>query len=345
MSAREDQVPAPLHLGHWLAVACRSLPEALAAPEGPSVAIATARWLPAECLGCLEVRLGPDARGAPVDLSVELNTSEQVRQVQKLLRAPGLRSVLHTWALEKISRKALSGFWLEFDAAPPPAQGLPDPLVLAKIAEKLPPDWLLQSFMPAFHGEPLTERQAALLLESVRLLPEGFRPVYLFSLRARGSRAIRLDSVGSDLARVPAYLRTVISEEAARQVEALLPLVADADSPHFSFDIGPEGFGTRFGLECSYVSQPRREPRWDRLLQRLVEQGLCTPEQREALLAWPGTETSRSAGGLWPLDSNQRPVAGICARMLSHLKLVFVPNQQVSAKAYLLIKHVDRSRT
>jgi hypothetical protein len=204
---------------------------------------------------------------------------------------------------------------------------------------------LLNSFIPAFHGGPLTPRQVELLTDAVKRLPEGFRPIYLFSLRARGSPAVRLDSVGKSLEAVPAFLSSLISETAGSSVAEVASLFADSDRPHLSFDIGPDSYGQSIGIECSYVKQPNREPRWKALLDRLVERGLCLPEQRDALLAWPGAETARQAGEGWPVDEQGRPVEGFCVRGLSHIKLSLAPGRAPRAKTYLVVKHMLRSKT
>ena len=64
----------------------------------------------------------------------------------------------------------------------------------------------------------------------------------------------------------------------------------------------------RVGMEGSFSRLPRREPRWRELLDRLVARGLCPPEKRDALLAWPGYDTFWSASGAWPVWP--RPASG-----------------------------------
>src|SRR5207302_10640316 len=83
--------------------------------------------------------------------------------------------------------------------------------------------------------------------------------------------------------------------------------------------------------------------RWRPLLTRLVEEGLCTPQQGDALSGWPGQ--SDPARGPWPdsliLASLRRAADefGVVQRYLSHVKLSIRPGHPLEAKAYLGFVH------
>jgi hypothetical protein len=68
--------------------------------------------------------------------------------------------------------------------------------------------------------------------------------------------------------------------------------------------------------------------RWRDLLTRLTNDGLCTPEKRDALLGWPAVHRHPLAPGGWPCTISQD---------LSHVKVVLRPGQPLRAKAYLSV--------
>lgn len=92
------------------------------------------------------------------------------------------------------------------------------------------------------------------------------------------------------------------------------------------------------GLE--FMNGPHSLP-WFEVLGRLVTEGLCLPEQRDDLLAFPDLTLQRPA---WPYPLQSGPAGagqavGAIRRYLSHLKLSFAPGGRPILKAYLAIRH------
>jgi hypothetical protein len=85
----------------------------------------------------------------------------------------------------------------------------------------------------------------------------------------------------------------------------------------------------RLGIECLPVETrlPEVDVRWKVLLDSLVADGLCTPAQQAALLAWPGYNHRRL---IWP---------SLFVRGLNHVKLVLEPAGELKAKAYFGFVH------
>jgi hypothetical protein len=71
-------------------------------------------------------------------------------------------------------------------------------------------------------------------------------------------------------------------------------------------------------------------------LDHLVKCGLCLPERRDALLAWPGYEVRTLRHELWP---------SWLIRRVNCVKLVHEPDREAQAKAYLLAFHQPYLRT
>ena len=272
-----------------------------------------------------------------MDLSVRLERPEQALKMAGQLRELHVREFLNRWAEGEETREPV---WLEFDLHSGSA-GLPSPILLTALPLQVDPLWLADSLLPALHGRALDGAQREAVLLAARAVPGSARILYAFSLRPRPHEAVRLDILGlaaeergEYLERVAPHLRTLAEE--------IAPLLAGTERPHLSFDISSEVL-SRLGMEGSFLRQPKREPRWAELLARLVEHGLCTPEKRDAVLAWGGNDSYWTAPDAWPVE--MRGKSGFCIRALSHLKIVGDFNQPPHAKAYLTFCHYLKKST
>jgi hypothetical protein len=155
--------------------------------------------------------------------------------------------------------------------------------------------------------------------------------LYVFSLLSRGGDSVRMEIFGLDPGQILDYL-AVVAPATVRRVEAVAPLFEGVERIHLSFDIGEEVL-PRIGIEGSFSRIPRREPRWAELFARLLSHGLCTPEQRDAALAWTGYDTFWTAPAEWP--ARAVGFRGACVRNLSHVKVVCPQNGDPQAKVYL----------
>jgi hypothetical protein len=298
---------------------------------------ALTRRLPGECLGALEVRLAPGP--APVDFSLRLTGPEQARLIAPGRLPPHLDDFLARWAKPRGLFAPVRAVWLEFDLDGPVPGPMPGPVadalvpaVIAKLGKGSDPGWLLDVLWPALQGSPLRPSQR----ERVRscweaIPPEGFL-LYAFSLLSRPGGAVRMELFGLDPEGIAAYLER-IAPAAVERVGEAAGLFQDAERLHLTFDIVDEVL-PRIGIEGSYPRLPRREPAWAALLERFVAAGLCAPEKRDALLAWPGYDTFWTAPASWPVG--EVGTHGFCVRGLSHLKVVSWPDREPEAKAYLV---------
>lgn len=222
----------------------------------------------------------------------------------------------------------MASIWLELDLERAPDGGLPDPVFCAELERSADPVQVLDAVFPV-----LDPSQRDRALRCIAEIPPPARLLYLFDLRARGTRALRLEILGLPPHAALPFLQR-LAPALVPAVAGAAPLLAGAERPHLSFDIGPEGIGPRAGLEGSFVKGPHREPRWRELFDRLVDHGMCTPEKREAVFAWPGQETFWAAPDRWPVET--AGMRGVCVRALSHVKVVARPDRAPEAKVYLL---------
>lgn len=298
-------------LSGWLAVVRPRLTEPLFQPIVVERLPSVTSSLPGDCLGILETRL---AHGdGTVDLSVRLSEAAQARFLSE---SGGPFS-------------AVRSVWLEFDLNRG-AGGLPEPVACAKLPADADPLWAVDMLLPALHGEPLAGGQRDRWLSCRREIPASGRLLYAFSLRARGSGAVRMEIFGLGAEQILAYLGRV-APEALPQVREITPLFEEVERLHLSFDLSPEGeILPRIGIEGSFPRLPRREPRWRELFDRLEERGLCDPDKGKAALAWPGYDSFWTAPERWPVGA-----LGFCVRTLSHIKVVCQPGREPEAKVYL----------
>lgn len=292
-----------------------------------------ARYLPGGVLAALEARLAPEDE--VVDLSVRLQRPSEVRDLARIPMPPAIHEFLARWAQPGDPLAQVPSIWLELDL--PAEPGILVPSVCAKLPAGAGPGWLAGTLLPALTGEVPSPALRALLLRCLAAIPPPARPLYLFNLFPRPGSPVRLEIFGLDPAGIASYLRQVAPASAER-VASAAELLAGAERLHLSIDLGAEVL-PRIGVEGSFPRLPRREPRWAQLFDRLVDRGLCAPAKRDAALSWPGYDSFWTAPERWPEAAG---TGGFCARALSHVKLVSLPDREPEAKVYLLLERLER---
>lgn len=318
----------------WLGVLEPRLVEPFFGPATVERLRRVAAGLPGECQGTLETRLAPE--GGPVDLSLRLRTAAEAHGLAA--RLPSVEGFLLRWSEGALA--PVRSAWLEFDLdREQEGAGLPAPVVCAKLPKEAEAGWITDTLLRALQGRPLPAGQRTRILSCLRSLPSAASLLYVFSLRARGSDAIRLEIFGLEPAAMLGYLRS-LAPETVPAVAEISTIFEGVERLHLSFDV-TDAVLPRIGIEGSFPRQPAREPRWEAFFARLVRRGLCSPEKRDAALAWPGYDTFWTAAGRWPIT--ELGARGLCLRTLSHLKVVCRPDHEPEAKAYLVFGPPNRS--
>ncbi len=295
-----------------------------------------ARRVPGGAMGAIELRLAPGQ--SQVDLSFRIAGPIQARQFASLLEPPYVKKFFADWATDPDPR--IPFLWVEFDLDDDPDESL-WPVFAARLDGEIEEDWLIETLLPGLIGSPPTAAQQRLVRRCLAAAGDP-RPqiVYVANLQTRGMSAIRLDYYGMPPRNIAAYLERLGRPDLASTVSPLEKLVGGGERFHFSHDLDT-GLLPRLGVELSYNSWPRRgEPQWEGLFDRLLDAGLCTPEKRDALFAWPGYVSADSVADLWPDQAGAR---GHLVRNFSHVKLVCHPEREIEAKAYLLFGHYFRT--
>ena len=235
--------------------------------------------------------------------------------------------------------------WLELDldASAPGAPPLPSPSVflsfdddataamdaeallgmLDAVLAPLLPDGMDAASRARVHGV-LARRPAGAAVPYAGVMLSRPRPavrVYLSRVPGQGVPAL-LDRVGWP-------------EDEARDTARVLDALHQGAAPALGMlhlDVLEGALLPRLGLEYTLQRQPqvRGHIAEEAFIDRLVECGLCRPERRDGLRAWPGYEVRTLRHELWP---------SWLIRRVNCIKLVHEPGRPPQAKAYLLAFH------
>ncbi|MGH7898535.1 MAG: hypothetical protein ACREQQ_11320 [Candidatus Binatia bacterium] len=148
-------------------------------------------------------------------------------------------------------------------------------------------------------------------------LPRGARILVAGALRGRSPANARL-SVSIPRRRIGAYLNRLGFGDCVREVSKLVRALDPHGSPAvIDFDVGME-IGPKVGVHF-----PTAE---ERLLDRLIDRGVCTAARKLAVRAWPRVATVNLWKRGWPCRLQ---------RYLNHVKVTCTGEGPREAKAYL----------
>lgn len=82
---------------------------------------------------------------------------------------------------------------------------------------------------------------------------------------------------------------------------------------------------SRIAIEFSSDGTPQGDSKLQFLLDQCVENGLCTPEKRDALLSWSGISRKTFSHQSWPVNLSR----------WFEIKIIYQPNYPIELKAYL----------
>jgi hypothetical protein len=303
--------------------------------------------LPPDSLVALETRLAPEP--APVDLAVRLTTRGQARRMAGAALPPSVQSLLTRWAEGQEALTRASALWLEFDLGAAPGDRLPLPSLCARVRAGWGADEVAGTLLPALHGRPLLPLQRRLVHRALAAIPPSAELLYVFSMRSRPGRPVRLELGGGDAGELLDYLADLVppgsatAGSLARLKQETLPLFAGVERCLLAFDVREE-IQPRLGLAGRFRRLPHRQPGWEELFARLVAAGLCCPAKRDAALAISGWDSAPTAPELWPRGvegAADEPLPGYLARALSHVKVVAQSSGELAAKGYLNVQWVE----
>jgi len=166
---------------------------------------------------------------------------------------------------------------------------------------------------------------------------------HLGLMLARNTRAVRINVRGLHFDQFLPYLDAIGWKGSSAGIEDLLAgLFALTQRLNLCIDVGSE-IGIPIGLECA--THNRDQNRWDKILGRLGENGICTDAQRRDLRNWWSQVSPVSPPAPWPanllvaglLESADR--LPVIERYLSHLKVTWAAGTPLQFKSYLGFTH------
>jgi hypothetical protein len=248
--------------------------------------------------------------------------------------------------------------WLEFDVEGP-APDVPVPSLFfgprtdgRDGGAALRPDvegyraTIVEALRPLSGGEP-----PAGMLETMSGCLRALAPddlVFQVGLMmSRGAEAVRLCIRPGSVERITEYLAEVGWTGSGEDLRAILePVERLVDYVCLDIDVG-DTVHPKIGLEC-YIRGPgqaRIRARWEAFSGFLLESGLCTPDKREALLAYPGYIDENAEGVSWPVPLRRASLLlggrslSMFVRSIHHVKIVCQQDRPTEAKAYLAANH------
>ncbi|MGY1688085.1 hypothetical protein ACI8AK_21085 [Geodermatophilus sp. SYSU D00867] len=294
------------------------------------------------------------SRGDPADLS-RLGRADSVRPPGD---GPGwerIRRFASAWAdAASPLHRAVEEVWLEFDVGSARQAAALTPSVFFDPGHPGPrdpapprrPEELVRIAGAALgilqEGRPSPGTLSA-LAEFVRVLPATARVRFLGAMIPRATTAVRVVVAGMSLGDVLTCLRRPGSRGTTDGLARIAPIADLADRMWLAVDVDETGVAERLGLDCYCGSgaPPAGDGGWPRLLQALVEAGVCTSAKRDALLGATELSSRVLEAAVWP-ESLRRVSRllgpGAFDRLeldVHHVKVVLGPGARLQAKGYL----------
>lgn len=256
------------------------------------------------------------------------------------LRGPlwdGVRAFSREWSDARSPLAKVPFLWLEYDLPRPPG-AIPQPFAFLCVERDFlkPPGrevdprqaaeaslQLALRGLEVLRGKPLTPAVARTVARCFEQLPEGGVVEHVAPLDCRGLDAVRV-VMGVPRQHLAEYVERLGWPGPRAQVEELSRTwLSPLSFAEVNVDAGADGLGPTLGLSLPLPDEPRKS--WAaEVLQRMVEQRLCTPAKRDAVLDWPGSDRVTLEGYRWP--------SKLCRTI--GLKLVCRPHQPPTVKAY-----------
>ncbi|KAM3102287.1 hypothetical protein ACKFKF_04355 [Phormidesmis sp. 146-12] len=257
-----------------------------------------------------------------------------------------LQGIIQQWTdAEAFLHHRVRDIWLEFDLDGEPLQ-VPIPCIFLTLNQEAisEPQQLLE-IAAKLLNHPLPSLLESILKHSIDHLPDKAYISHIGAMMSRTTQAVRINARGMSPEQLLDYLVQIGWTDPTHTLRSLVTHLSEfVDFIHLSCDIG-ESVYPKIGLECFLIQQPKHEPRWQLLLNYLMEIGLCTSAKQHALLGWSGYSQKASQPELWPNNLHWGDLLlgarafSIFTRKISHVKIVYQPGAFLEAKAYLEFCH------
>jgi len=258
------------------------------------------------------------------------------------------------WGLpESQLHRGIDRIWLEFDVDRSPS-AIPIPSVFLGLRTGDPSLmtgtasvagradwWMTDTALPLLRGTRLPHAVTRQLVRCVDSLPGEATLFAVGIMLARRADEVRLCIADLGRQGILNYLDRIGWRGAIPEVADLLSRWSKlVNRIGLHIDVG-EMVGPRIGLEYHLRAMPDRTPSWRPFLDELVRDGLCLPEKRDGLLAYPGVSDELRDRARWPERLRRASMllgsdwVSVNHRSLQYIKIGYEPRRPPEAKAYL----------
>jgi hypothetical protein len=338
----------------------------LVGPDGYARLVAVAASLPAELTSFwgLECRL---SQAAPLaDILLEIRASGRGQRLLSGVQPSALDGLCERWPVWRRLRTlaqrwsdpddpvgaCFRNLWLEFDTASAATPEQIDATIghpCIFLGPRADTRAALPDLLPEILGLLAAPAlPASVLRDFIATLPADLCPFQVGMMLARPDPGVRICVNRLPVATIPEWLAgSGWPGSISALTEQLQPLARLVERLAVGLTLTATGVDPRVGIEC-YLPDDRLSEyadQWIPVLDLIADLGLCLPEKRRGLLAFPGVTATpvgarRSRDGL--IYTN-------LFRRIHHIKLSILDDRIIEAKAYLALNraglHLDRVAT
>jgi len=243
--------------------------------------------------------------------------------------------------------KNVLGLWLEFDTAKL-SENYEIPNVFLQIRktridtyeDEQKFKWVILQALPLLTGESLPKKIEENLINALKKLPKETSLIHVGTMLSRKAYGVRIVINRIKPEQIIPYLKSIgYNSETSELNQTINEISKYSSRLILHINIG-EKIDSKVGIECSFAEDKYHlQNEWKNLFDYLENKGLCIREKREALLDFPGVaqenddEFNFETYMVAPkIDHNNYSSALV--RYLSHIKIVYKPNEGFEAKAY-----------
>jgi len=246
---------------------------------------------------------------------------------------------------ESVIGEFVNEVWLEFDL-PQTASDYPPPSIFlgVKNAQRRTVE-VIEHACHILIGGKLPKRLKHHLDRCIQCVPVHGSFCHFGMMLSRPTQALRVNVKGLDFTQTIHYLTEIgWPGDLEKLNHTLRELHQYFDSVRLCLDI-EEHIYPHIAFECFLWHDQDASLKSPKMLNMLVESGLCSSAKRSALLEWPVIVRPVDSRSKWPtrfiFESLVRDVSDFSAisRTLNHIKVTWLNESAVSAKAYLGLEH------
>lgn len=243
--------------------------------------------------------------------------------------------------------KNVLGLWLEFDTSQPEINQIPSVFLhTTNLRIKKPEDvkkclWVTREAIPLLSGNHVPKDIENKFIESLEKLPEDASVFHVASMLSRKSTGLRVVVKRIRPEEIVPYLKSLGWTDTNNGLATLIDEIKELSSTiRLHINISSK-IDEQIGLECFIKPDKYHQVTgWDSFFDYLVQKGICKPELSQAILNFPGVEIEDQTQKFSFQDfqpsvkMNDSAFSKALVRYISHVKIVYLPDKDLKAKAY-----------